>query len=193
MTQSGKPATITDSSTRSCTISVVWQTSSCSGKIGRRYDRECLSCVGATQAAVTRVRRRRAFIRSNCTKLARTAFGLCRIFNPPFAIYERLSAIALGYRFVTDGRAGRFDTFFTFLTNLESVQRPCDLDNIERKSFGSDLVGTDRDFLITVRLGIRSLWSYRRNQGEDTKFTVRYWHLFARRARRQVHRGQWFC
>jgi hypothetical protein len=40
------------------------------------------------------------------------------------------------YRFVTDGRAGRLDTFRAFLTGVESAQGAYDLDNTEKIRIG---------------------------------------------------------
>ena len=50
------------------------------------------------------------------------------------------------YRFVTDGRAGRLETFSTFLADLQSAAGPDNLDNAEKKNFGNNHIVTNRDF-----------------------------------------------
>ena len=50
------------------------------------------------------------------------------------------------YRFVTDGRAGRLDTFSAFLADLKSAAGPDDLDKFEERNFGNNLTVTHREF-----------------------------------------------
>ncbi|MBI3916369.1 MAG: ATP-binding protein [Betaproteobacteria bacterium] len=50
------------------------------------------------------------------------------------------------YRFVTDGHAGRLDTFGAFLADIKSVAGPDDLDNGKKRNFGKNLVVTDHEF-----------------------------------------------
>lgn len=50
------------------------------------------------------------------------------------------------YRFVTDGRAGRLDTFANFITDLKLASCPDELDNIDKKSFSNSLILTNRGF-----------------------------------------------
>ena len=51
------------------------------------------------------------------------------------------------YRFVTDGRAGRLDTFKAFLADMKIADGPDDLDNANKRNFSNSLVATDREFL----------------------------------------------
>ncbi len=51
------------------------------------------------------------------------------------------------YRFVTDGRSGRLETFTTFLNEIKIASKASDLDNIEYKKLCNDWSGTSRDFL----------------------------------------------
>jgi hypothetical protein len=50
------------------------------------------------------------------------------------------------YRFVTNGRAGRLDTFSAFLADLKSAAGPDDLDKFEERNFGNNLTVTHREF-----------------------------------------------
>lgn len=51
------------------------------------------------------------------------------------------------YRFVTDGRPGRLDTFDTFLQAVRSAGSPRDLDNHTKHSFSNSVTTTYRGFL----------------------------------------------
>ena len=60
------------------------------------------------------------------------------------------------YRFVTDGRAGRLDTFKAFLSELSMADGPDDLDNASKRNFKSGLVATNREFFDHVSAAIRN-------------------------------------
>ena len=50
------------------------------------------------------------------------------------------------YRFVTDGRAGKLDTFKSFLADMKLVDGPDKLDNSNKKQFSNNLTLTNREF-----------------------------------------------
>lgn len=60
------------------------------------------------------------------------------------------------YRFVTDGRAGRLEELISFLVDVKGVAAPSELDDVERKSFGTDFVGTHRGFFDHIAAATRS-------------------------------------
>ena len=59
------------------------------------------------------------------------------------------------YRFVTDGRAGRLDTFKAFLADLKMADGPDDLDNVNKKNFSTGIIATDREFFERVNTSTR--------------------------------------
>jgi hypothetical protein len=60
------------------------------------------------------------------------------------------------YRFVTDGRAGRLETFFAFLADLKSAAGPDELDNTNKRKFGDNLTVTNQEFLDHIIATTRS-------------------------------------
>ena len=60
------------------------------------------------------------------------------------------------YRFVTDGRAGRLDTFKAFLAALRMAGGPDDLDNAKKRNFRRGVVASNREFFDHVNAVIRS-------------------------------------
>ena len=60
------------------------------------------------------------------------------------------------YRFVTDGRVGRLDTFKAFLADMRIADGPDDLDNANKRNFSNSLVATDREFFYRVNTATRS-------------------------------------
>lgn len=71
------------------------------------------------------------------------------------AVPPSLPAIAC-YRFVTDGRAGRLEELISFLADVKGVAAPSELDDVERKNFGTDFVGTHREFFDHIVAATRS-------------------------------------
>ena len=59
------------------------------------------------------------------------------------------------YRFVTDGRSGRLDTFKAFLSDVKAAHGPDDLDNAEKKNFSTDIVATNREFFDRINNATR--------------------------------------
>lgn len=62
------------------------------------------------------------------------------------AVHPSLPKHAI-YRFVTDGRPGRLETFTAFLNEIKIATNTNDLDIVEYKKFCTDFSGTNRDFL----------------------------------------------
>ena len=50
------------------------------------------------------------------------------------------------YRFVTDGRPGQFGAFQIFISSLNTIESPDDLNNDEKRQFGKSLCLGDREF-----------------------------------------------
>ncbi len=64
---------------------------------------------------------------------------LQKAIPPSFPVNSR-------YRFVTDGRSGKLDTFKAFLADVKAADGPDDLDNDEKKKISPDIVATNREF-----------------------------------------------
>jgi len=60
------------------------------------------------------------------------------------------------YRFVTNGRAGRLETFSAFLADLKLAAEPDELDNTNKRKFGDNLVVTNQEFLDHIIATTRS-------------------------------------
>ena len=60
------------------------------------------------------------------------------------------------YRFVTDGRGGRLDTFQAFLADLRLADTPDDLDNANTRKFRNGFAGTNREFFEHIDAVTRS-------------------------------------
>ena len=60
------------------------------------------------------------------------------------------------YRFVTDGRRGRLEAFKSFLSRLNAIESPDDLDNDTKRKFTNTLCLSDREFLDHVAVTTRS-------------------------------------
>lgn len=60
------------------------------------------------------------------------------------------------YRFVTDGRPGRLDTFRAFLADVKSTINPDELDDILERKFSNDVVCTNREFFQRIITATRS-------------------------------------
>lgn len=61
------------------------------------------------------------------------------------------------YRFVTDGRAGRLEELTSFLATVKRAAAPSELDDVERRDFGTDFVGTHRGFFDHIAAVTRSV------------------------------------
>ena len=65
-------------------------------------------------------------------------------------------SVSACYRFVTNGREGRLDTFRAFLADVRAAAGPAELDNMEKRSFRNKVHATNREYFDHVAAETKS-------------------------------------